>query len=138
MAWTYDPNILSSSPRDAVRFTIGDTNEIRPLLSNEEIDYLLELHGSVVAIAAWKAAERISIVLGSKADKTVGRLSISYGRQSESFIALAKRLKRDALSIGAPLAGGLGPTTLAETRTDYSTSTANIAPLPEPPDYLYI
>ena len=50
----------SSSPRDEVRFLIGDTTPDDPLLSDPELDALLLLHPSPLS-AASEAARRIAI-----------------------------------------------------------------------------
>lgn len=108
MTWTYsgDP---SASNRDAVRFLIGDTVDTSPLLSDEEIAWLLTQHGNIyfaAAGAAEVAASGFSNAAGYGAvkTKTVGSLSISYAEdeaRAKEFRTLSKSLKvRGALSGG--------------------------------------
>ena len=58
MSWSYsgDP---ASTERDAVRFWVQDTDSAVPLLSDQEIDYLLGMwmpqYGSVIFTAATAA-----------------------------------------------------------------------------------
>lgn len=128
MAWTYD--IAQSSPRDVLRFTIGDVISTRPLMQDEELDALLAVYP--LNESAWRAAEHIALIFGGKADKTVGRLSISYAKQGDAYTALARRLKRRMMT-GVPIAGGMGPTTLARKRDDYFNVPHNVVPNPNHP-----
>jgi hypothetical protein len=130
VAWTYDPTL--PTPRDVLRFEIGDTIATRPLMQDEELDALLAVNDDNVTIVAWKASEHLAGYFGGKADKTVGRLSISYGRQSDYYTSLSRRLRRRALT-GSPLAGGMGPTTLAPKRDDYFNVPHNVVPNPSQP-----
>ena len=50
MAWTYDENL--PTPRDKVRYRIGDTDTNRQMVSNETLDALLnEYNNSVLRVA---------------------------------------------------------------------------------------
>lgn len=64
-AFSYSPDL--ARPLDQLRFEVGDVIVARPLLSNEELDYLLTTYGSTgdgfldsCAHAAEKIANRIS------------------------------------------------------------------------------
>lgn len=104
MTWTYsgDP---SSSVRDAVRFTVGDTDETEELVSDEEIDYLLTIHNGV-GMAAVGAARAIAAKYSRKSDQSraVGDLSLSqqYSQQSLNYHHLADHLLAIASGIDAP------------------------------------
>jgi len=51
MTWTYSGNPANSSS-DAVRFLIGDTDTTDQLISNEEIAYLVTVHGNIRRVAS--------------------------------------------------------------------------------------
>jgi len=106
VSWSYsgDP---ASSARDLVRFLLLDTVEADPLLSNEEIDYL---------VATWtdpyEAARNGALTLMAKftrqADlsRSVGDLSISesFGGRASEYLALAESIaeQRNRLAPAKP------------------------------------
>lgn len=85
MTWTYtgDP---SSSERDAVRFLVADTDSTDPLISDEEITYLLSLY-TEPPHAAVGAARAIAAKFSREADqaRTVGDLTLSESLSQKSF-----------------------------------------------------
>lgn len=104
MTWTYsgDP---ASSDRDAVRFTVGDTDSTEELVTDEEITYLLGIHNGV-GMASVGAARSIAAKFSRKADQSraVGDLSLSqqYSQQSFNYHHLADHLLAIASGIDAP------------------------------------
>lgn len=60
MTWTYDVEAVGSSPKDEVRALIQDTDDTFPLLSDEEIQWLVDkwmpVYDSTEAVAAHAAA----------------------------------------------------------------------------------
>lgn len=104
MTWTYsgDP---SDSDKDAVRFTVGDTDTTDQLVTDEEIAYLLVVHGAV-GMASVGAARAIAAKYSRKADqsRSVGDLSLSqqYSQQATSYHHLADHLLAIASGIDAP------------------------------------
>lgn len=104
MTWTYtDP---STSNRDAVRFAIGDTDSTDPLVTDEEIAYLLTSLGSV-ASAAVAACEHLAMKFAREVDRQVGNLRLSSSQRSKQFAELAVMLRRRFAVTGIPYAGGL-------------------------------
>ena len=103
MSFTYDP---SSSGLSYVRLRVGDTSSGSARLSDEEITTLLSVAGNRT-IAAALAAESIAGKFSRSVDKTVGRLSLSLGKASQSYFDLARRLRLEANLQAAPYAGGL-------------------------------
>ena len=85
MTWTYtgDP---SSSERDAVRFLVADTDSTDPLISDEEITYLLSLY-TEPPHASVGAARAIAAKFSREADqaRTVGDLTLSESLSQKSF-----------------------------------------------------
>jgi hypothetical protein len=115
VTWTYsgDP---SNSALDEVRFLVGDVDEHRQQIADEEINYVLSVHadtGGSNYIAAAVVAEAIAARYSQKANKSVGGLSISYGEQRNSYLELAKRLRSAGRTmVGPPQLGGGGQTYL--------------------------
>jgi len=90
MAWSYsgDP---TSSQRDEVRFLIGDVDEGEPLLSDEEIGYLLSKTGDVRRAAA-QAARAIAARFSRQVDEAVGDIRLSLSKRAEQYWRLAAEL----------------------------------------------
>lgn len=113
--WTYsgDPR---SSPRDAVRFLIRDTNEADQHLSDEEIAFLLGASGNNPWRAAVLGADRLAADYAARSasgvsQKTVGPLSISYSfsEAAQSFREIGADLRRQAaLGFGSAFAAYSG------------------------------
>ena len=109
MSWSYSGN-PSASDLDAVRFAIGDTVSTDPLLTNEEIGFLLAPDSSTVASASVQAARNLAARFARDVDRQVGNLRISASQRAASFRALALQLEADrvaALGRGVPYAGGI-------------------------------
>lgn len=107
MGWSYDETQLTVSPRDAVRFNIGDTDKADPQLQDEEIDYLITQYTSVGA-AAYHACLKIAARWAKKANRTIGSLSIQYRDKYEAYLQLAEEIRTELIirNIGLPTAGG--------------------------------
>ena len=110
MASTYtysgDP---ASSTKDAVRFYIGDVDTSRPLLSDEEIAFLLLGTNPVdtPTQAAIQALRILSTKFAREADVTVGEISKSFSQISKAFAERADALEEQlALQYAIPYFGG--------------------------------
>jgi hypothetical protein len=97
-----------SSPTSTVRFLIGDTNEASPLVTDEDIAYLLgEVQGNT-RLAAIMACEGIIASLSRYCDQTVGSVSKSFSQMRDGYAATLANLRaRAAYSGGRPFAGGI-------------------------------
>lgn len=118
MSWTYsgDP---STSPKDAVRFTIGDTDSTDPILTDEEINYLLTLKNSVSG-AAHESCQRIVAKYARLVDQTVGAVQTKYSQLVDQYTALANSLYVSNSAIAIPYAGGISITDSQSLQTDTS------------------
>jgi len=67
--WSYSPSLQLD--KDIVRFLIGDVVEARPLLSDEEINYLLSKYGDIRRAAA-EACDMIAARVSADPDFSVG------------------------------------------------------------------
>lgn len=113
MAWTYsgDP---STSPRDQVRFLLGDTKGQQPVsLSDAEIDWLLTQNGSNAYLAGANAAQQMAggyAFLTTKA-RTIGDFTLinDYVSAEKRMLALSDRL------LLGPRSGQIGPPIMEST-----------------------
>lgn len=120
--WSYsgDP---TSSPKDEVRFLVGDTNTADQQLQDGEISYTISLvygaqpPASGNYLPAAYCADAIASKYGRQADKAVGDLHISYSQRMKSFLQLGQKLRTRATLAGVPVyAGGQS---IAEKLADY-------------------
>jgi len=90
MTWTYsgDP---SDSTRDAVRFLIGDTDTTDQLITDEEVDYLVELHGTL-SRASSEAARSIAAKFARLMNRSIGGLSADFSQKYRHYMELAESL----------------------------------------------
>jgi hypothetical protein len=105
MSWSYsgDP---SKSPKDEIRFIIGDTINADPILQDEEINFILSDNTST-ADAAYAACLRIVARYSRLADTTSGKEKIAYSQKVKQYQQLANILWVDAGNIIIPYAGGV-------------------------------
>lgn len=96
MSWSYseDP---TSSDRDEVRFLVQDTDEAVPLLSDEEIDYLLgkyqprfDSNTGVAAMAAASIARKFAGYASVSADG----VEIDVSGLTDKYLAVAADLRQ--------------------------------------------
>lgn len=107
MPWSYggDPSL---NAKDAVRFTVGDTDNSEPLLQDAEIQYVLNIYNQVVLNASIRCCEMIMARFARLVNQKVGSVSMDY----KDRIAQYKEM-RDDLSIRltkedcTPFCGGI-------------------------------
>lgn len=106
MSWTYaNP---SASPKDEVRFLVGDTDVEKPILSDEELVYCLGLTGGSAIGAAIRACESIMAKFSRMSDETVGSVSISFSQRAAAYEKMGARLQKRQAMCGVRLyAGGI-------------------------------
>lgn len=106
-SWSYSGNPRANA-KDAVRFTIGDTDSREPLLLDGEIEYLLELYNNVVLNASIRACEMVMAKFTRLVDETVGSVSVQWSSRQQSFMKLRNELtSRLAKEDCIPFAGGI-------------------------------
>lgn len=105
MSWTYsgDP---SSTPKDAVRFAIGDTIQNDPLLQDEEISYIVAQNPSIDD-SAYAAAVAIVAKFSRLTDIMAGKEKIFYSQKVKQYQQLADKLWLNAGVVVIPYAGGV-------------------------------
>ena len=104
MAWTYNPEDLSTSKRDQVRFKLGDTVEADGLLQDEEIDFLLEQANDDVLRASIQGCLSIISFLAGYTDFKIGPYSESQESRLNAFQILYRQLLAQVARLTAPLA----------------------------------
>ena len=90
MTFTYDTALATD--RDRVRFFIGDTTDAGHLVENETIASLLVLQPNPVRVAI-TIARSLAATYARKADKQIGKTSVSQAKIAENFLAIAESLE---------------------------------------------
>lgn len=105
--WEYSGN-PNYSAKDQTRFLVGDTDKCDPLLSDEEIVWLLSQYNNSPLNAAIRACEAIASKFSRLADETVGRVSFKYSQIATAIMVQQNMLRnRLAMEDAAPFAGGI-------------------------------
>lgn len=104
MAWTYVLPIATA--KDEVRFHCGDTDSSRPLLQDEEIEYVLTKEPDIIAAAA-VACDSIASKLSQRTDASVDGVSSSRSQAAQAFSARAAELRKRAGILAPPVFGGV-------------------------------
>lgn len=102
MSWTYS-GIPSSTPLDEVRFYLQDTEITFPLLSDEELNFLLDtympIYGSPLAVAAM-AAEVVAAKFARQVNTSADGVSVSLGDLQQRYNDLAESLRAQYHELG--------------------------------------
>ena len=111
MAWTYNASLIASVALYQVRFLTGDNDEKKPLVSDEEISFMLTLRPGIFGAAA-DCCRAIAAKFSRDADSVQGDLHTLYSSRSRAYAARAIELDlKDARgSWGMPFAGGISVT----------------------------
>ena len=119
MSWTYSGN-PADSPRDAVRFYVGDTDTTDQLLQDAEIAFVLAQSADPLAAAA-RCARALASKFSSLVDEKFETIDNKFSQRATAFHALAGRLDRDVKrygGLGTPLAGGISIAAVDAARLD--------------------
>lgn len=94
MSWSYSGN-PADSPKDSIRFLVQDTDENDQLVTDEEIEWIVEHEGNLYKSAS-KIAKTIAAKFSRLADQSIGDYSISYSDLSDKYMDLADKLFDEA------------------------------------------
>jgi hypothetical protein len=98
MSWTYSGN-PADSQKDEVRFWVQDVIQDRQLLSDQEIDYLIDRWydsiGSIIYVSS-VAAEVIAAKCASEVAVSADGVSVNLSELQSKYIQLAARLREQA------------------------------------------
>lgn len=101
MSFTYSGK-PGSSKIDLVRFTLGDTSPVRPLLQDEEISYMAETSANDSALLA-KAFRQAATTIGVRTVKrTLGPQSEDGTKRLDYFMQMAEKYEKNLLYTGVP------------------------------------
>jgi hypothetical protein len=96
MSWNYSGN-PASSPKDELRFIIGDTNQAEPIMQDEELDYLIAEYGANRNLLLYNTFVRTATLFARDIKR-------SLGPQSEDPTERLKFFKEQANAYKSKLA----------------------------------
>ncbi len=103
--YSFDP---STSPKDYVRFLIGDTDRCDPILDDQEIYIYLNTYNNGVLISAARCCEAIAAKFSRRVSEGVGPVKIEFQQAAKAYRDMAMDLRRrSAIEDCAPYAGGI-------------------------------
>ena len=92
MTWTYDPD--QTEQKDVVRFLIGDTDDDRQLLSDEEILAVLQRQNGDFTRTAIAIAEHLEAKFVRRAESRSGDIIADFLTVAGKYRELANRLRK--------------------------------------------
>lgn len=109
--WTYsgDP---SSSPKDNVRYIIGDTDPAYAYLTDKEIEFTLQENNGVIHQTALICVRRIIAIVAKEVDYKIGPEQVKASARLENFKGLLDQLQLEidsAENVKVPSPGGCPP-----------------------------
>lgn len=108
MTWTYDTSLATDLAK--VRLYIGDINTSSQLYSDEEINAMITIHGSVLLTAA-ALCDSLAAKFSRSVSFSVEGLSISNSEKSDNYRKLAAilraRASSDSGAFGPAFVGGI-------------------------------
>lgn len=102
MSWSYSGN-PQNSLLDEIRFLVGDTNEAEPILQDEEIQYLIEEHGSNLNALKHAVFSRVAVIFARAIKRSLGPQSEDPTKRLEFFQQQALYYKELMASAGISL-----------------------------------
>ena len=95
MSWNY--SVDQASPKDRVRFVIGDTDNDRQLISDEEIVAVLIRQNSNITRAAIEICEHLEAKFVRRAESRSGEIIADFLTVAGKYRELAARLRKRGL-----------------------------------------
>lgn len=92
-------------PEDQLRFIIGDTNLINPMLSDGEVSWIVSVYASSEEGAA-VACDALAGKFAIEVDRSIGQLRISASKRFEHYQLLASELRMRLGLRAIPWVGG--------------------------------
>lgn len=97
----------SSSPRDKVRFTLGDTTAANAKFTDGEIDSVLEDSGDDWLVASLTLVNALVARFSGACDESVGSVSMAYSQKADGYRRLYDTLMARMGKRGVPYGGGM-------------------------------
>lgn len=103
--YSFDP---TTSPKDYVRFLIGDTDREEPLLDDQEIYVFLNTYNQGVILSAVRCCETIAAKFSRRVNESVGQVRMDFSQAAKAYRDMALDLRRrGAIEDMTPYAGGI-------------------------------
>ena len=108
MTWSYNPSLLSSNTKDAVRLLIGDVVSCDQQMQDEEIAYLVTSRGTLYGAAA-ECCRSLAAKFSRTVDQQAGTSKIMYSQMAKAYTVKAIEFENKSALFGAamPYAGGI-------------------------------
>jgi hypothetical protein len=112
MTWSYDASKIIKSALYQVRYLIGDVEDKKQQMQDEELLFLLASRTQNIYGAAEDACRALAGKYAREVDSVQQELRTTYSERSRSYLLLATDYRRRALRSGAvmPYAGGISRT----------------------------
>ena len=108
MSWSYNPSLLASSAKDAVRLLIGDVVSCDPQMQDEEIAYFVSSRGTLYGAAA-ECCRSMAAKFSRSVDQQAGTTKLAYSQMAKAYTVKAIEFETKATLSGAalPYSGGI-------------------------------
>lgn len=106
MTWTYDSSDISTDLAK-VRTEIGDTNSSDQGLSDEQIQYFIDMSPSALSGATFRAARALYAKWVRDVDRSNIGMSVQRSQKLQHLMDLMKELKASRIAMAAPKIGGV-------------------------------
>ena len=95
MSWTYG-NDPANDDTDACRYFIGDTDSTDPLVTDEEIEFQLQLADGNYFNASAELAEALAAKFARYATIKTADVTVDYSARAQMYTAMAEKLRAGA------------------------------------------
>lgn len=108
MTWSYNPSLLATNSKDAVRLLIGDVLTTDPQMQDEEINYLISARGTLYGAAA-ECCRALAAKFSRSVDQQAGTSKLMWSHLAKAYTLKANEFETKSILIGAamPYAGGI-------------------------------
>lgn len=108
MTWSYNPSLLTTNAKDAVRLLIGDVVQCDGQMQDEEINYFVTTRGTLYGAAA-ECCRSLAAKFSRSVDQQAGTSKISYSQMAKAYTAKSVEFEFKAAVSGSaiPYAGGI-------------------------------
>jgi hypothetical protein len=105
--WTYFPTKLTTSPKDFIRFLIGDTVYTDQQLQDEEINAAIGFFGTNYLRVAGQLCQTLATKFSRSVDQAAGQAKAQYSQMAKAYADRAEAYLSQASAFATPYAGGI-------------------------------
>src|SRR2546425_151072 len=111
MTWSYNPSLLATNAKDAVRLLVGDVLQSDPQMQDEEISYFVTARGSLYGAAA-ECCRALAAKFSRSVDQQGGTFKTFYSQMAKAYTVKSLEFDNKSALFGAamPYAGGISLT----------------------------